>query len=294
MNRLVLLITLLIAPLTFAANVTKVKGKQIILKMDGDSLSAGQKMYLVSGGKKIAWVEVTKVRGTMALATILKGKAVVGATTSGASGASATASTRPDDSGSSRRRGSNPFMGPRWGMYVGLAMNSMALTAQYNPGVPRSASLTMSGMSFNAKGFYDYDYSDLITIRAGAGMESFSAKGSVTSALGDICGDGTTKDCKADFMYLDLDGMAQFNLSKSASSRYWAGIGYAFLITMSKSINIPNLSTTGSTNQMITIGGGADFALSGGNFIPVSIEYGYIPGENVKASSIILRTGYGF
>lgn len=299
MKHLVFLITLFIAPLTFAASVTKVKGSQVILQLSGESFAAGQKMYLTSNGKKIAWVEIVKSRGNLALGKILKGRAVVGATTLASSSASSQAAnggTATNGSAESprSRRGANPFMQPRWGILGGLAMNSMSLTAQFNPGVMREANLSMSGMSFNLKGFYDYDYSDLITIRAGAGMESFSAKGSATSALGDICGDGTTSDCKADFMYLDLDGTAQFNLSKSSSSRYWAGLGYAFLITMSKTINIPNLSATGSTNQMILIGGGADFALSGGSFIPVSLEYAYIPGENVKASSIIIRTGYGF
>lgn len=292
MKHLVFLITLFITPLTFAASVTKVKGTQVILQLSGESFSAGQKMYLTSGGKKIAYVEIVKSRGNLALAKILKGRAVVGASTMGSSGSSQASSGSSESTPS--RRGANPFVQPRWGILGGLSMNSMSLTAQYNPGVMREANVSMSGMSFNLKAFYDYDYSDMITIRAGAGMESFSAKGSATSALGDICGDGTTSECKADFMYLDLDGTAQFNLSKTASSRYWAGIGYAFLITMSKTINIPNLSATGSTNQMILIGGGADFAMGGGSFIPVSLEYAYIPGENVKASAIIIRTGYGF
>ena len=292
MKHFLFLIVLFTASSSFAASVTKVKGSQVILQLSGESVTAGQKMYLMSGGKKIAWVEITKARGNLALAKILKGKAVVGATTSAPTASAAVASGSDTSEAAPRRRsGSNPFMQPRWGIIGGLAMNSMSLTAQYNPGVAVSESLSMSGMSFNLKGFYDYDYSDLITIRAGAGMETFSVTGK-TSQM--ICGDGSTQNCKADFMYLDLDGTAQFNLSKSSSARYWAGIGYAFLITMSKTINIPNLAATGSTNQMILIGGGADFALSGGSFIPVSVEYGYIPGENVKASSILIRTGYGF
>jgi hypothetical protein len=169
----------------------------------------------------------------------------------------------------------------------------MSLTAQYiTGGTIRSEAVSLKGTSFNLKGYFDYDYSPLLTFRALSGLETFNTKGE-TSGAQLICGDGTTTGCSVSFNYLSFEGHAQLNYLKG-STRAWVGIGYAFYVTMSKSINIPNLTASGSTNQAILVGTGADFKLSGGAYIPVLLEYGYIPGDNVKSSALFVRGGYGW
>jgi len=96
------------------------------------------------------------------------------------------------------------------------------------------------------------------------------------------------------FTYLGLEGAAQYNYMNSSSFRGWLGLGYAFLLTMSKSVNVPNLQSASSTNQMYLFSTGAEIAMGRKNFIPVALEYGYIPGTNVKANAIYLRAGYGW
>lgn len=275
----------------WAATVGSVKNKQVVLNMaSGESLSVGQQLAIVDrSGKRTGIVRIRQVRGNRALAEIVRGTAATGSTTQAAAAARG---------GSTPARGSTPAASSssksRLGFFGGLAMNTMALTAQYQPPslTLRSEDLNLKGNGFNFKAYYDYDYSKMLTIRAISGLETFSAKGS-TAGASLICSDGTSNECEVNFNYLSLEGHVQFNYLNSGT-RAWAGVGYSFLITMSKAINIPNLQATGSTNQMILFGTGADFKLGSGSYIPVAVEYGYIPGDNVKASAIYARAGYAF
>ena len=172
------------------------------------------------------------------------------------------------------------------GILAGLAMNSLALTIQNTAGAKEDASL--KDMSFNLKGFYDYDFMPEITIRGAAGLETFNTKGSTKANL---CDNGTS--CTAAFNYLALEGSAHYNFL-TGKTKAWVGLGYSFLIQMSKASNIPNLTSDSSTNQEILVSLGADFWMGPKSFIPVVVEYGTFPGSaNVVASAIYVRSGYG-
>jgi hypothetical protein len=173
----------------------------------------------------------------------------------------------------------------------------MSLTAQYQPSAAtslRSAATTLTGSSFSFKGFVDYDFSSELTFRGAVGLEPFTVSGDATSNGLNICDDGTSSTCKVNFNYIAFEGSIHYNFL-TGKNRAWAGLGYSYMLTASKTINIPNVQTSGSTNQMILVSVGGDFNIGKkGSFIPVVVEYGTIPGDNVKASAIYLRGGYGF
>lgn len=257
----------------WAASVTQVKGKQIIIQLDGMSASLGSSVYLIdSGGKKVGIATLKQIKGDRALGQMIKGRAADGMTVEARSSSSAGG-----------RRGRYPV-----GVLLGMGMNSMSLIVQNTSGASENASLKDTSFSF--KGFYDYNMSPEFTIRAATGLETFSAKGNTATP---ICENGKSTTCSVAFNYLAFEGSAQYNFL-TGKTRAWAGLGYSFLLGMSKSNNIPNLSTDSSTNQMVLISGGADFWLGPSRFIPVVVEYGMFPGSsNVTANAIYVRGGYG-
>lgn len=299
-----------------AASVTQVKGTRVLLNLEGDSIAAGAKVFLLNAnGKRVAIVNVTSVKGDRAVGTVTKGKAQAGFTVQTAAGGSsapsssaAAAKNSSDDSSSEEaptrstvvRSGSRSGSGNSklsGGVLVGFGMQSMSLTAQYDPdggGVQpnRSESASLKGSAISIKVFGDYDLSDSFTIRLAVGLEPFKATGSTTQL---ICNNGSTQNCEVVFNYIGFEGGLQYNLMKG-STRAWVGLGYSFLMEMSKSINIPNLQPNGKTNQLLLIGAGADIGVGrNGSYIPLVIEYGMFPGSsNVTASGIFLRSGYAF
>lgn len=286
---LILLLGMLVSTTTWAASVTQVKNNKLMLELEGESAAPGTEFFVLSGGKRIGLVVVRQVKGNKAVGDITKGRANPGdkaqlrSEWQAANGGGAAASGgRPG-----RKRGS-PV-----GILAGYAMNSMALTVQSSTNTALKENVTLSGSGFNLKGFYDYTLSPSIVVRASTGLEMFSVTGTTTGATA-ICDKGLSKTCEVAFNYLAFEGSAHYNYL-NGKHKAWIGLGYSFLLAVSKKNTIPNLSSDSSTNQMILFGTGADIGLSGGSFIPVVVEYGMFPGSsNVTASSILARVGYGW
>lgn len=270
----------------FAATVTQVKGSNVLISLDGDSAKSGEEFFIVSAGKRVGIIKIKTVKGGKAIGTLTKGRATVGSTLQARSSAKASTPTPTASSPRIQKRKSSIGVG----VLLGFSQNTMSLTAQ-NPDSPSDQEdVTLKGNSFSAKGFFDYDFSPSLTFRGAVGLEPFSGKGSISQ---NICSDGTSTSCEATFNYIAFEGSAHYNFTTSGT-RYWAGLGYSFLMEMSKSINIPNLQSEGKTNQVLLFGGGADFMMGNG-FVPVVIEYGMFPGSsNVTANAIYIRGGYGF
>lgn len=281
-SSLTFLLAVLFSAVGWSGTVSQVKGQKLIIQMEGEDLSPGTQIFVISSsGKKIGLVTIRKVKGTKALGEITKGRANPGDSIQVRGSASSSSSSK-----TAGAKGKH-----RVGAMLGLAMNSMTLTVQHPTTASINQSLTMKDNTFNAKGFYDYKLSEEFNIRGSAAYESFAATGTTSQ---NICNAGASTECSVSYSYLGLEGSAQYNYIPG-KSRYWVGLGYSFLLALSKSNNIPNL-TDSSTNQMILIQTGADFGLGKpGTFIPVSLEYGMFPGSsNVNANSIIIRGGYGF
>ncbi|MFN7824821.1 MAG: outer membrane beta-barrel protein [Pseudobdellovibrionaceae bacterium] len=283
-----------------AASVTQVKGTKILLELeDEQELTPNQEVFIIDeNGKRIGLVKIRQVRGGKAIGEVTKGRAVVGGITQPRSNPGSAQKAAParsrnerssdeseDTSVSSKKKLSGGFL-------LGYGSNSMSFTAQRtSPNV--SANVNFKGTTIGLKGFADYHWSKSISFRAAASYEPFEVKGTAQSGSTNICSPDTP-NCKVSFTYLGLEGAAQYNYMNSSSFRGWLGLGYAFLLTMSKSVNVPNLQSASSTNQMYLFSTGAEIAMGRKNFIPVALEYGYIPGTNVKANAIYLRAGYGW
>jgi hypothetical protein len=283
-----------------AAEVTQVKGAKALINLSGTDAQVGQQFFVLSSqGKKIGIIEVKQVKGGKAIAEILKGRAEVGGnlTPKGAGVAQAQKAERQDSAQSesseetttTKSRSKKKLSGI--GLLFGVGSHSFAMDiGPTTAGAGRDAG-KLSGMSFSLKGFGDYDMSPTLTFRGAAGLETFTAKGSITNTY---CAAGTSADCSIDFSYLGLEGSAHYNYL-SGKTRAWIGIGFSFLVEMSAKNNIPNLGTSGGTNQMLLFSTGVDIPLAKGRFIPLAAEYGmFLGGSDVKANSIFLRAGYGF
>jgi len=289
-SSLMFLLVILTSAFAWGGSVSQVKGQKLIIQMDGEEFSPGSEVFIVnSAGKKIGLVTIKQVKGSKALGEITKGRANPGDSTQ-LRGTPAPTNNASEDSSPTKSRSAGKKGQHRGGLMLGYSMNSMTLTVQHPSITSRKADVTLKDNTINLKAFYDYPLSEDFNIRASAAYETFGGKGTTADL---ICNNGASAECSVNYSYLGLEGSAQYNFI-TGPSRYWVGLGYSFLLTLSKANNIPNL-TDSSTNQMILFSTGADFGMGrSGSFIPVSLEYGMFPGSsNVNASSIILRGGYG-
>lgn len=285
---LVCLITFVMSPFAFAAEVTQVKGGKALIDLKGDAAQVGQKFFIVSSaGKRIGIIEIKQVKGGRAIADLIKGRGEVGASLMAQGPAAPPAASSGGGTRSTSRTTTKKKAG--MGLLVGLAMNTFSMDIGPTNQATRTPG-NLKGTSFSVKGFYDYAMSPSFNLRFASGLETFSASGTISASYCD-----STTTCSVSFMYIPLEGSAQYNYTSSGSSRGWIGAGYSFLVQMSSKKNIPNLETSGGTNQMIFFSTGYDIGMSGGSFIPVVLEYGLFPGSSdVKASGIYARVGYGF
>ena len=289
--------SLLLVVFSFAASaqtISKIGNSgQVLIEFDSfneHQAQPGSEYFAMSEeGKKVAIIQLKKVKGNQAVGIITKGKALVGqqlvlrgAETEGSNSSTAF-----------HRKPGFPVA-----VLVGYGASSMSLTGQYSSTgatVDRSGTLNMTGTSFNLKAFGEINLVDRFFARGTGGLEIFNTKGTgkdSSSGLA-ICDSGASSDCKANFNYLAMEGSIHWAFMQSKSLRGHIGGGYSYLVTLSKDVNIPNLKASAATNQMMLAKLGFDF-MTKQSFFPVIIEYGYIPGDNVKASALYLRGGYGF
>jgi len=294
-----------------AAEISQIKGNKALLNIQAEEIQEGTDFYAVdSNGKKKAILHVTKVRGTKAIADILKGTAEPGQSlrprpqqaSSAAPGNAPTARSEPTPTKSSDNdpdRNARPrgfwgtllHRGTAVGIMGGIAQDTMSLTgAATVNNVPYTDSLSLKGNSYNLMGFYDMDMTPSWTIDLKGGVETFTANGSTSQTP--VCSNST--GCSVSFTYLSGEANLRYNYLK-AKTKAWVGLGGAFMLAVAKSSSVSNLNTNSATNQMILFGTGADFSLGHGSFIPVSFEYGMFPGSStVTASTMVLRAGYGW
>ncbi len=277
-----------------AGEVQQMKGNKVLITLTDVEAVVGTQLYIVnSENKKIGLIEVKQVKNGKAVAEILKGRGEVGASIQAkvAPGATAAAASPAEKNGpttTGRKKIAIGVLGGMASSTFSMSVGPITATTACPTATCRTPA-SLSGTSFNLKVFGDYDLTKTLTLRAATGLETISAKGSVASPL--CSGDSTS--CNVAINYLALEGSGHYNYL-TGKNRAWVGLGYSFLIGMSTSTTIPNLSTSGGTNQMILISTGADFALKKG-FIPVAFDYGIFPGSSdVTASAMFLRAGYGW
>lgn len=266
----------------FAAQVTKVKGKGVLINLSGEAAMPGDKYFLInSAGKKKAIVQITKVKGGQALGRITAGKAEVGMNLiRGGSSSSPVAQSSRHDSGGSSYSG-HGFLRSRsyWGPMLGYGLDSMSVDLNTTP----VQSTSMSGSAFAVNAFFDYKLFERVWFRGAAGYQGFSVKSSMTCP-------NTTAACNANISYFDFSFLGRYLFTDTAF-RPWAGAGFDLIFPVSKSstaLDSGSINTTG----VIVITAGFDWSINQNMYIPVSIEYGLFPhSSSVNADWITARIG---
>lgn len=268
-----------------AATVTQVKGKSVLINLQGDQIKAGDLMVVVdAAGKTRGIVKVRRVSGNRAIAVLGKGRAQAGwmLQARGAAKKSSTAAKAAPSqkSGSQTSASSQSY----WGTLFGLGMNSLTVDQVNASGVATGESVALKGMGFSAKAFYDYNIFTSFWFRGMTGLEQLNASGNRPS---------DSVSLKQDIMYLTFDLWGRFVFSTS-NIRPWVGGGFSIMFPASKSGTALESASITNTSLM-SFGVGLDYFRSGNFFIPISLEYGLYPeSERVSANTIAFRAGLGW
>lgn len=270
----------------FAAEVTKVKGKNVLIDLKGTSAVSGDTFYAIkSNGKRSAIIKISKVKGEKAIGKIIKGKAEAGmsmelkpASIAGSGGSSKKSSGD----------GAKPTGGSYWGVIAGYAQDSMSVNVNSSTVAGQSlGQANLSGSGFSFKGLFDYELFPQIWFRGTTGLEMFNVSGDAK------CGPLNRDACDAKINYLTFDFMARYVFTTD-SFRPWAGFGIGLLFPMSKEATALQSNSISTTNVMVPALG-FDWFISSTSYIPVSVEYGMLPkSDEVDAKWIAFRVGYAF
>lgn len=279
---------LLITHAAEAARVAKVKGKKVLIALDGEPAERGDIYYLLGpSGRKRALIKIMKVKGNKALAVLGKGRARPGMTLQARGGGSSKSGSGYAGGSSSRKSKDGKFSmnNAYWGFMLSFDQDAMDVTL--NPDTNSAETVSLSGSSLSYKGLFDYRLFEKIWFRGFFGMDTLSAEGP------DKCGSGQTDTCYVDITYLTFDFWGRYILSQG-TWRPWVGAGFDVLIPMSNDVTA--LEPESVTNTVVmAAGGGIDYFMSESLYFPLQIEYGIFPSsDQVSASLISVRGGVGF
>lgn len=274
----------------YAAEVAAVKGKKILIS--GDDVIKGKLYYVVRNGKKKGIVKINEVKGSKAMATLMKGSALKGSTlvrrppkNKKSQTAKSSSKSKSSDSvsynenrtskSSSYKSSSRKFRG-LGGMFA-YQMNSA--TVKFDPPVN---SQSLSGTSFGIKAFGDYEIYPTLYLRAELGTIPFIAEGDCSTCLMEINYLGGT--LWARYMF---GGPQQ-------KARFWGGANGSLVFPLgtgdTQAVNVDDVGSTFTFG----IGGGLDYKLSEKYYIPITAEYSlFPPNDEVNATMIQVKAGLG-
>ena len=160
----------------FAARVAQVKGKQVLIDLEGDTANVGDKYFVMISEKKRGLVTISKIGKTRAIATLDKGKAEVNAPLQLAKAAAPAASDSGDEAAAAdeapakSRKGKG---GKTFGVLAGYSMDSQ--TAKIiSADRLNTTQASMSGTGMSLLGFADIPYSGNLGFIGRGGVETFS------------------------------------------------------------------------------------------------------------------------
>jgi hypothetical protein len=270
-----------LAPSLHAAEITKVKGKSVLIDLKGDAASPGDVFYAVkSNGKRSALIQISKVKGEKAIGKVSKGKAAVGEALE-LKGAGVVKSSPRSNGGSSVV---SPTGRSYWGAIAGYAMDSMNVSVKRSVDNADLGKADLSGSGYSIKALFDYELFPQVWFRGLSGIEMFNVTGPAK------CGDLNGQTCDAKIMYWSFDFIGRYVFS-NGNIRPWAGAGLGLLLPISKSATALQANSIATTN-VVMVTGGVDWFVTPNLYIPVSIEYGFLPkSDEVEANLIALRIG---
>ncbi len=244
-----------------------IKGNRTLVDLEGESLSAGDRLTARSNdGRTRALLEVKQVKNGRAVADVVKGRMSMDLNLVLAGGKAARSAGRSGGGKSA------------WGFTAGMANNAMTVKLT-------SGSVSLAGSSFNVSGFYQPHIDGNFSARVLVGYETLQATGTST-----VC---ASSECKVNISYLGIETVVRYSFVRNQTMDVWAGAGLGFLFAIGKDSNILDTSKI-STNQTIVGSLGLDYKLSRTSFVPVQFDYAMFP-DNAASSAkqMILRVGYG-
>lgn len=253
-----------------AMKITVVKNGKALIDLEGETAKVGDQFFAINDeGKKKGLLQIRQVKGSRAIAGIVKGNAAEGFVLEPRDESSTRGSHRSKDKAA-------------WGLSAGYSMNKMTVK-------PASSSVDLSGTSYNLLGFYQMQLDKNISVKFSGGYQTLVANGTASSA---IC-NGTT-DCKVELSYLGVDALVRYSFVNSKTMEFWGGAGLGFLFAIGKSSNVLDTSKV-TTNQTILGSLGVDYKLNRDHFIPFQFEYAMFPNNSTSsASQMIFSVGYGW
>ncbi len=279
---------LFLSTVAWSAMVSATRGQQVLIVLEGLSVSIGDQFYLINPAsqKKVGLVTIQQVKGPKAVAILSKGRAQMGFTLqTHPSNAANTKSTNSDST-------SAPVaLRPQYGVLVGFMQNMMTSNISYTNEVGSllTSSVSMTGNGYSLGGFYDYILNPGLFFEGLIAYEQFDVSGSSSTP---ICSSSTS--CNAQINYLSLYGLLKWYLDPSPKRPWWIGGGLASMFALSKSATALNASDI-QVSRALIFGGGMDFAISKNSYVPVILQYNLFPSSpTVSASSLILKTGFSF
>jgi hypothetical protein len=258
-----------------AAYVEKVKGKKALLFLDNMNVEKGDLVYTVDAGsgKKTSILRITTVKDQKAIGELVKGKVKAAQEIVPKNGArpAKSASHSGGESAPSRSRSSHRANSQfAIGGFVGMNFDKMDFV--------ESDGLTYkgSGSGIGVTGALDYNISSLLGLRGMIGVDQFKADADPAY---------TTK-----ITYVTSMLWGRLNFLQE-TTKAWVGAGFGIWFPMSKSTNALDTSTI-ATTAAYALGGGVDMGFSDTLYIPVQLEYGFLPkSDQVKTSYYSIRVG---
>lgn len=281
---LIVLAVALAVPSAWAARVTKVKGKKVLVKLEGEPAKKGQIFYVLdSKGRKKGVIKIRAIKGDRAIARLGKGRARKGyalmARAGGKKGKKGSKMAKKKGAAEESSSGTSQMA---WGIMLGMGMDSMEVDLDVTPA--EKASLAGNGMSYKA--MFDYALFEKIWFRGMLGIENFETEGDKKSSACD------NKICGVSISYLSLDFWGRY-LFSLGSFRPWLGAGFTLWFPMSQETTALEEDSITNTSVM-GIGGGFDWYMNPSFYIPFQVEYGLLPAsEQVSATAIAIRFGIG-
>ncbi|MCB0342426.1 MAG: hypothetical protein KDD59_09275 [Bdellovibrionales bacterium] len=277
---LALLISFALTTEAMAAVITSVQGNAVKISKQRTKIKKGQTVSIynkkgrIVGKAKITWAGSKTAKGTLLSNSQAKKGYQVKISSSRGKRDVVKGSDGPSNSKMTKK------------MLVGF-MGGYTITDMQVTLATTSATVDMGGNGYGAKVLFDYGIMNNLWFRGMVGLENFSAGGVNNSG----CTGGA--ECNVNIDYLAFDFWGRY-LIMNGNFRPWLGLGFSFLMPMSKSSTAIKDSSIGNTN---VFGGGLgfDWIMSEKMSIPVHLEYGLLPSsEKVKANYIAIRAGIAY
>lgn len=275
----------------FSYEVIKIKNKKLLLKfLPDETVQTKDTFYVINNrGKKKAIIIILKVKGSKAIAKILKGKAQVGWSLKLRKRAIAkpriqnTYSAEPSISRPSYAK-KNKKLFNHLSFLWGYASNSLK--------IGNLSHSDSSVFNFETNTTFFLPKNPMFGLRILSSSENFKLKAT--------CSNGSTNvDCNTDIVYMGGGALAVAQIPVSSKLSVWAGLGLKLLIPLSKTVaklnkdyNYIDESSIKLTSSFI-VSGGLTFNLSPKFSIPLNLNYTMLPSSQAIDSHSIFNVQTG-